>query len=157
MDLPKFLEFDLALERAADRWRAHIVNSPFSQADHLFDLPFTPAELSSLYAQFGRGSSLPREQTSLSPEDFGRRLYDAVFADKVLSNLESSRKFAKKENRPLHLTLRLSQSPELQNLPWELLHDGIASPHLPQTLACSYIRIVTIRSNLSRHNLKEHP
>lgn len=124
MDSPTSLDFDLALERAGDRWRAHVVDSPSGQADHLFDLPFMASELRDLYAQFAADPLTPHEPLSLSLQDFGKRLYSAVFADDVRSNFKSSRQIAKSQNLPLRLKLRLSQSADLQNLPWELLHDG---------------------------------
>jgi len=123
VSVTSFLNLDLALERAGERWRAHVVDSPAGQADHLFDLPFAADELQNLYAQFGRGYSA-RDASTLSLPDFGKRLYDAVFAEDVRVNLQSSRLVAQKQNQTLRLVLRLSQSAELQDLPWELLHDG---------------------------------
>lgn len=123
MDSSNFMKFDLALEQAAERWRAHVVDSPFEQADHLFDLPFTADELKNLYAQFGRGSGA-RDGMKLSLQDFGKRLYDAVFAEQVRINVSSSRQLAQRDHQTLRLILRLSQSAALQDLPWELLHDG---------------------------------
>lgn len=122
-----FLNFDLLVERAEGGFRARVLNSPVGQAGHLFAAPFSPQELLNLFAQFGRTSTdvrrNPREASDMA-RTFGRRLFDAVFAEDVRIAYVSSAQIAARENAGLRIRLRLNDVPELANVPWELLHDG---------------------------------
>lgn len=55
--------------------------------------------------------------------DFGRRLFDAVFAGPAREVYESSLSSALAQDRRLRIRLHLSDAPELAGIPWELLFD----------------------------------
>jgi len=124
------LDFELALEKNAAGFRAHVINSPAGEAEHTFAIPLTFQELSELYSQFGRTTAAPRAprarldlQSSSALQSSGKRLYDAVFAENVRVVWLASRGIAKNANASLRIVLHLSHAAELQDLPWELLHD----------------------------------
>lgn len=122
MPSPRFLDFDLALEKSDSGFRAHVVASPAGQADNTFVLPFPPDDLNALLAQFGRGQS-ERDQAAASAQTFGKHLFDAVFVGPVRDVFLKSSQSAQDRGAGLRLILRLSNAPALQDLPWELLAD----------------------------------
>lgn len=142
METQAFSNFDLLIEpfrlpsfpNAAhgqlsdERYRVRVSAPPWGEAGPLeFAAPFSPQELSSLFSIFGRpvpDAARPAASVSDVGRDFGRRLFDAVFAGEILSFYRSSAKLAANLNTGLRVRLRLKDAPPLADLPWELVHDG---------------------------------
>ncbi len=119
-----YLDFDLLIERAEKEYRARVLNSPAGQATARFALSFSELELENFLLRVGR----PRQGTRRieSPEmaaakAFGGRLFDAVSSDAVRSCLHSSLDEASRQGAGLRIRLRLTDAPELADLPWEYL------------------------------------
>ncbi len=100
-----YLNFDLEIEKADGGYRAHVLSSPAGEAR----------------AQLGPVDHLPADA---APQVMGGALFDAVFSGDVLGCLRRSLDSAQRSDRGLRIRLRLSETPELAGLPWELMYDG---------------------------------
>ena len=64
-----------------------------------------------------------RRRRPTAVREFGGRLFDAVFRDELRVALATSLDHAESQGAGLRVRLRLSDSPELADLPWEYLYD----------------------------------
>src|SRR5919107_1133889 len=127
-----YSDFDLLVEPAsATSYRARVLNSPVGETRPVpVTIPFSDLELENFLLRIGR----PRRylvRSDDAPEatavrDFGGRLFKAVFHDQVLSALNASRDQVESREAGLRVRLRMTDSPELADLPWEYLYDGDA-------------------------------
>lgn len=103
-----YLNFDLAIEPRGTGYRAEVLSSPAGEAraDNLLLAGFL---------------AVPEDEGG--PQAIGAQLFDAVFQGEVLSCLRRSMDEAGRLRKGLRIRLRLSDVPELANLPWELLYD----------------------------------
>jgi CHAT domain len=133
-----YQDFDLLIEPAsASCYRARVLRSPAGESSPVqFTLPFSRVELENLVLKVGhwhrrvRGPGRPE----IAPlKDFGGKLYGAVFKDEVRDTLLSSLSQTRKQGTGMRLRLRLTDTPELAELPWEFLYD----PRLNRFLALS--------------------
>ena len=126
--MQELLDFDVAIEPLGENYRARVVASPAGEACVDFALPFTEENLTILILKvigsIGRARRKVRriqsEERGLL-EDFGGRLFQAVFSGAVRECLGRSRLMA--ENRDAGLRIRLRLPGALANIPWEYLHD----------------------------------
>jgi AAA-like domain/CHAT domain len=126
MERIDYLDFDLQIERDGELYRAQVLNSPSGQADHTFSLPFSALELENFLLKLGAPRQGLRGAKSAEAEEaknFGERLFDTVFAGEVHGCLRSSLDQASVAGKGLRLRLRLTDAPELQDLPWEYLYN----------------------------------
>jgi YVTN family beta-propeller protein len=124
-----YLDFDVLVEPAsATTYRARVLNSPVGETRPVsVTIPFSELELDNFLLRIGR----PRRylvRSENAPEatavrEFGGRLFDAVFHDQLLNALTASRDQAEGRDAGLRVRLRLTDSPELADLPWEYLYD----------------------------------
>ncbi len=122
----KYSDFDLAFERSGDRYRVRILNSPSGQAEGEFDLPFAELEVENFLLKIGRPMRKVRRVDAPeleSTKNFGGRLFDAVFNNEVRGCFRSSLDEALRNGGGLRIRLRLSNIPELADLPWEYLYN----------------------------------
>jgi hypothetical protein len=123
----EYLEFDLQIERTGDSYRAQVLGSPAGNATHTFSLPFSPLELENYLLRLGatrqvtRGARSTESQTAA--KQFGGRLFDTVFDGDVQGCLHSSLDLAARQGKGLRLRLRLTDAPDLLDLPWEYLYN----------------------------------
>jgi sugar lactone lactonase YvrE len=122
------LDFDVAIDALGDNFRVRVISSPAGEAYADFALPFTEENLTILILRIigsiGRAARKVRQIRSEERgliEDFGGRLFQAVFSGPVHECLERSRLMA--ENRDAGLRIRLRLPGALANLPWEYLHE----------------------------------
>ncbi|MFO7632862.1 MAG: CHAT domain-containing protein [Caldilinea sp.] len=125
-DITDFVNFDLLLTAAPGGYRVRVVDSPAGEATGGFALPFSNLELENLILRLNQRSAGMRRLES--PElgvarTFGTTLFGAVFAGDVGVCWQNSRSVVAQQDRHLRLRLRLSDTPELLDLPWELLFD----------------------------------
>jgi hypothetical protein len=120
-------DFDLLIGRSGERYRAQVVRSPAGEGQAvLFDRPFSELELENFLLKIGR----PRVRTRrveaapvAAAKQFGGRLFSAVFTGPVGECLRRSADRAQGEDATLRIRLRLSDCPELADIPWEFLYD----------------------------------
>ena len=124
-----YLDFDVLIEPAsATSYRARVLNSPVGETRPVpVTIPFSDLELENFLLRIGRprrnlvrGEDAPE---AVAVRQFGGRLFDAVFHDQVGSALTASRDQAESRDAGLRVRLRLTDSPELADLPWEYLYD----------------------------------
>ncbi len=121
-----YLDFDLLIERAGDRYRARVLDSPAGEVSGEFAIPFSDTDLELFVLRMGRSRGTVRGIESPAMEaakDFGGRLYDSVFAGDLAGCLRSSLDEAGRAQSGLRIRLRLSDVPELADLPWEFLYN----------------------------------
>jgi formylglycine-generating enzyme required for sulfatase activity len=119
--------FELEIERVRRRYRAKVIAAPVGRrAVSWFDLP-SEEELEGVRRDLARHRSASRHlhvahdgKERISTEDFGRRLFESVFAGRVQDAWRTSLAAAR---GGLLLKLRLDNDPRLLSVPWELLFD----------------------------------
>jgi len=133
-----YANFDLLITPSVTGYTAHLIDSPVGEATVPFTLNFTEQELRSFCWLSGRAlrhfRPLPGSATPppLTPQQLGRRLYDAVFSGPMHTQLRRSLDAVSTQGKGLRIRLRLSNVPELAELPWEYLY---ATDDLDRALA----------------------
>lgn len=125
-DITDFVNFDLLLTAAPGGYRARVVDSPAGEATSSFTLPFSDLEVENLILRLTQRSAGMRRLESVEvgvARTFGTTLFGAVFACDVGVCWQKSRSIVAQQDRHLRVRLRLSDTPELLDLPWELLFD----------------------------------
>jgi len=121
-----YLDFDLLIDRSEKEYRARVLNSPAGQATAKFGLPFSELELENFLLRIGQlqhGTRRMESPEMAATKTFGGRLFEAVFSDAVLGCLHSSLDEATRQGAGLRVRLRLTDAPELTELPWEYLYN----------------------------------
>ena len=124
-----YLDFDLLIERGQREedaqkglYRARVLNSPAGQALGTFQLPFGGPELVSFLGAMASGQL--RQGRGMNPSRFGETLFATLFREQIGYCWARSLDAAQREGTGLRLRLRLTDAPELAQLPWEYLKDG---------------------------------
>ncbi|MBI4674246.1 MAG: SUMF1/EgtB/PvdO family nonheme iron enzyme [Chloroflexi bacterium] len=144
----RYLDFDLLIERFGERYRARVIQSPAGQASSEFALPFSDIEIENLMLRVGR----PRHTVVRKVESaemhaakaFGAKLFDAVFTGDVRAVLRSSLDAANREGKGLRLRLRLADTPELGDLPWEFLYNSNLNRFLTLSVKTPLVRYLEL-------------
>ncbi len=142
-----YLDFDLLIERAGNKYQARVLNSPAGQASATFRLPFSDLELENFLLRVGRTRRGVRRLESPEMEaakTFGGKLFDAVFADEVRACLRSSLDEASRQDAGLRLRLRLAAVPELADLPWEYLYNSALNRFLTLSAETPLVRYLDL-------------
>ena len=124
----EYVDFDLQIEpKGAGRYRARVLDSPGGQASSEFSLPFSDLELENFLLRIGHARRRMRRLESSETHTaklFGGQLFETVFSGAIRSTLSASLSEVRRRNAGLRLRLRLTDAPELCNIPWEFLYDG---------------------------------
>jgi hypothetical protein len=142
-----YLDFDLLIERAGNKYQARVVNSPAGQASAAFRLPFSNLELENFLLRVGRTRRGVRRLESPEMEaakTFGGRLFETVFADEVRACLRSSLDEASRQGAGLRIRLRLAAVPELADLPWEYLYNPALNRFLTLSAETPVVRYLDL-------------
>ena len=132
----EYRNFDLLIERHAPAFRACVLSPPEGEASADFTFPFSSLELENFVLRMGqsrRGVRRIESPQMQAAKAFGIRLYEAVFSGQVRDLYQGALRSAEREGYGLRLLLRLSDVPELVNVPWEYLYE----PSLARFLALS--------------------
>ncbi len=124
MQPPAYRNFDLAVTREGRGYVARVLDSPAGEAEHPFDWPFDDRDIELLVLTAGRTRTGVRRIGS--PESdrartFGRRLADTVLGGDVETCLLRSLDAVERDGANLRIRLRLTDVPELHDVPWEFL------------------------------------
>lgn len=126
-----YLDFDLLIERAGNSYRAKVVKSPDGESAYRkFSMPFSEIELENLLLKICRSRRGVRRVDSPdmnAAKKLGSRLYETVFEGQVQTLLDSGIVTAREQGAGLRLRLRLTDAPQLANLPWEFLYNAAAN------------------------------
>jgi hypothetical protein len=146
VDGKAYLDFDLLIQPAPEGYRLR-VDSPAGQAVAHFALPFSDLEVENFLLRVGR----PRRATRRidAPEDkaakdFGARLFASVFEGEALVLLRSSLEEARRRGDGLRIRLRLTEVPELSDLPWEYLYNPALNRFLGLDVETPLIRYLDL-------------
>ncbi|HVN56257.1 MAG TPA: CHAT domain-containing protein [Anaerolineaceae bacterium] len=146
MEKIQYIDFDIRIERREDAYRAVVLNSPAGEAETLFQLPWLGSDLDNLIRRMGHLRGGIRRLESPESETariFGSGLFNALFSNAVRSCFESSRARLK-EGSGLRLRLRLSEVPELLDVPWEFLYDPEADRFLILSVETPLVRYIDL-------------
>jgi hypothetical protein len=120
-------DLDLLIDRSGDSYRARVLRSPAGEGQAVtFRRPFSDLELENFLLRMGRSRGRTRRIESapvIAAKEFGGRLFAAVFTGQVGECLHRSVDRAQDYDATLRIRLRLSDCPELADIPWEFLYD----------------------------------
>jgi hypothetical protein len=143
MEVVTYLDFDLLIQRAGTAYRAQVVNSPAGQATIEFSIPFSNLELENFLLKVGRPQRGFRRIDSPEVESakaFGQRLFSAIFNDELRACLRSSLDETSRQGTGLRIRLRLTDVPELADLPWEYLYNPVLNRFLALSVTTPIVR-----------------
>lgn len=112
-----YLDFDLQMTRHPPGYTVRVLQSPAGQAS----VEATAILPEQLRIGLDNGSALAMSSDHEAARSAGQALFDAVFRDEVLACLGQSLVEARHAGCDLRIKLRLSETPELMDLPWEYL------------------------------------
>jgi hypothetical protein len=121
-----YLDFDIQIQSTGSGYRSRVLKSPAGEASSSFGPIFSDVELENYQLKLGRprrGSRSVRSPETEAARNLGDRLFASAFGDEVRSCLRRSLDVARQQGSGLRVRLRLSEAPELADLPWEYLHD----------------------------------
>jgi hypothetical protein len=147
MGVLDYLDFDLLIERSPSGYRARVLSSPAGQAAADFSLPFSELEVENFLLRIGRTRRGVRRLESPEMEaakTFGGHLFEAVFDDEVRGCLRSSLDEANRRGAGLRIRLRLTDVPELADLPWEYLHNPTLNRFLVLSATTPLVRYLDL-------------
>jgi hypothetical protein len=134
------LDFDLEIGLGSgNQYPVAVLRSPAGPVRETMRFPFSDRSLANHLSSL-QSDLLSRRSTG---QDFGRRLFDALFSEDVYARYEESQRQAANMGRALRLTLRI-QPLELASLPWELLYDSHAGEYICSSGAANVIRYVDL-------------
>jgi hypothetical protein len=144
-----YLDFDLLIEPGQpEGYRARVLRSPAGEsAPAQFTLPFSPVELENFVLKVGqprRNTRGPGRPGSALLKEFGSKLFDAVFQDEVRDALQRSLSQTRAQRVGLRLRLRLGDTPELTEVPWEFLYDRRHNRFLAQSRHTPLVRYLDL-------------
>jgi TPR repeat protein len=123
--IPPCDEMQFRFTRAGEGSYRLVVASPDGQAEGTFAMPLSEYELETLHATIDNRLSvgLPTTVRHERAKQLGARLFDALVADReVRAVYDFAGKAARERGHGLRVTLYLTATPELAELPWELLY-----------------------------------
>jgi CHAT domain len=144
-----YLDFDVLIERGDEgTYRARVVNAPAGQTPPIaFSVPVTPLELENFVLRIGRPRQVVRRldaPETATIKAFGGQLYRALFHDHLEVSLLRSMSEANAKGAGLRIRLRLSDAPELAELPWEFLYDQTRNRFLSLSDRTPLIRFLEV-------------
>src|SRR5262245_38870206 len=112
MDQTLYRNFDLIVEQTEHGYRARIHDSPDGQSSWVpFVLPFSETELAAAktwqLSQSRHLRAAEQPPVTLAPQDFGQRLFAAIFQQQILIGLNRSLARVEQAKEGLRLRLRL--------------------------------------------------
>src|SRR5215471_18543282 len=142
-------DFDLLIEPGSrGKYRARVLRSPAGESTSVqFAVPFSPMELENFFLRVGRprrGTRGPGRPESAPVKDFGGKLYGAVFQDELRDTLLRSLSQTRAHRLGMRLRLRLADTPELAELPWEFLYDPRLNRFLAQSRRTPLVRYLDL-------------
>ena len=148
----KYDDFDLQIERAGEKYRVRLLNAPTGQATGEFILPFSDIELGNFLSRIGqvRRSMRRVDAPELhAAKEFGGRLFSAVFSGEMIAQLRGSVEQSLNSDHGLRIRLRLTDVPELSDLPWEFLYDASQNHFLTTSTETPVVRFLDLPQRIA--------
>ena len=149
-----YSDFDLLVEGSSEGgYRARVIHSPVGETGSVaIELPFTEQDIELFLLRIGRPRLAVRggARANLMPtiEDFGAKLFDAVFRDEIRVALAASLSSAESDDAGLRIRLRLADAPELADLPWEFIYDRSAGRFLALSDWTPLVRYLELQTRI---------
>ena len=143
----EYLDFDLQIERLGEKYRVRVLDSPSGQTTGEFVLPFSELELENFLLRMGRARRRVRRLESpetQAAKTVGGQLFDALFSGEVRDALLSSLREAQRQDTGLRIRMRLSDAPELADLPWEYLYNPTVNRFLALSKETPIVRFLDL-------------
>jgi TonB family protein len=147
----KYDDFDLQITPVGDHYRVHL-NGPTGQAAADFVLPFTDVDVSNFLGRIGqvRRTTRRAEAPELhAAKEFGGKLFRAVFSGELIAQLRGSVEQSLNNDRGLRIRLRLTDAPELADLPWEFLYDAAQNHFLTTSTETPLVRFLDLPQRIA--------
>jgi len=139
----KYDNFDLLIERSGDEFKARVLESPAGEATTHFQLPYTETEIENFYIQIGH-TRLIESSEMQKMRLFGQELFEATFTGNVRDKFRESLAEVNRKREGLRIRLRLSDVPELANMPWEFMYDASLSRFLTLSIETPLVRYLDV-------------
>ena len=142
-------DFDLLIEPGSQgRYRARVLRSPAGESAPMqFTNPFSAIEVENFVLKVSRGrrgTRGPGRPENVPLKEFGGKLYEAVFKDELRDTLLRSLSLTSAPGQGLRLRLRLTDAPELAEIPWEFLYDRHLNRFLAQSRRTPLVRYLDL-------------
>jgi hypothetical protein len=147
--------FDLLVERRDARFYARVLSSPAGNVSADLSEAIPEAYLSEFLSKVGHPRGISRSSNRsvvAETESFGDKLFAFLLPSPIASCLERSRTVANDKGRGLRIQIRLSDVPELCDLPWEFLHDNEFG-FFSLTTETSIVRYLELKQPLAPLNI----
>jgi tetratricopeptide (TPR) repeat protein len=147
MDRLEYLDFEIKLEKREQRYTVSAIRSPAGEAKGEFTLPFSDLELENLLLKVGRTRRGMRRIGSpewQAAKALGGKLFEAVCKGDVRGCFKSSLDKAALEDKGLRIKLRLLDTPELADLPWEYLYNRPLNRFLSLSTQTPIVRYIEL-------------
>jgi hypothetical protein len=119
MAVLEYRELKIRVERNPLGGYRSYAAGPTGEAAGAFDLAVDPDLMESVY-ELGR--RVRRAPADTLAQDFGAKLFDALFRDDIRDLYHESLSRTQTQGKGLRITLALTEVPELMQLPWEFLY-----------------------------------
>jgi AAA-like domain/CHAT domain len=140
-----YRNFDMQILRAGEEYLAQTESPDAGNASLNFTLPFSEDGLEALLSKLGPARRVRGVETPIeAAKRLGGQLYKAVFSSGIGSALDRSIEAANRESERLRIRLRLTNVPELANLPWEYLYDEPNDRFLALSYKTSIVRYLGV-------------
>ena len=153
--MKKYFNFDLEISKYNNAYLARVISSPEGEGRSTFTFPFKTDQLNNYLHCFSntRGVALPSitntpsfDDAPLMIEAFGSALFDTIFQKDVGNLFRVCLKTVQDKQVGLRLRLRLTDVPELINIPWEYLFDSQTNTYLSLSNQISIVRYMELPS-----------
>jgi len=134
-----YREFELRIEPGPTP-TSYVVTTPGPDGDVslTFEEPFPEKDLKIFILTLGKAKTgvrrIESSETALA-RDFGTRLFETIMAGAIGDAYKAAMKKAAEHGQGLRITLSMTRTPKLAEIPWEYLHDGsdflATSPETP--------------------------
>jgi TonB family protein len=145
-------DFDLQITPlSGGRYRVHL-NAPSGQTSGDFLLPFTDVDFGNFLGRIGqvrRGTRRADGPELNAAKEFGGRLFNAIFSGEMIAQLRSSVEQSLDRDHGLRIRLRLTDAPELADLPWEFLYDAAQNHFLTTSIETPVVRFLDLPQKIT--------
>lgn len=126
MEERTYLNFDVRFTKDGSDYRAEVVQSPGGTGQHAFAFPFKERALDDYLATIGERRRMRRGISAANDaaREFGNKLFETVFTGELGTIFEKSLEVTRNAGNRLRIRLRLGETPELADLPWEYLYQS---------------------------------
>ena len=128
------------------------MNAPSGQTSGDFLLPFTDIDFGNFLGRIGqvrRGTRRSDGPELNAAKDFGGKLFNAVFSGEMIAHLRSSVEQSLDRDHGLRIRLRLTDAPELADLPWEFLYDAAQNHFLTTSIETPVVRFLDLPQKIT--------